>query len=175
MKILVTYKSKTGFAEKYAKIIAEKLQAELLDFKEVTTDAMSRFDTVIYGGGFFKGTLNGLKEAKEMFQKSAAQNFVIFATGANPNSRKAVTDGAWNKNLTKEELQIYPHFYMQGGINYEKMKLLDRMTMKMFSKIVKKNAKTDTDIEFAKIISKSCDISDEKFVQDLIDCVKKIG
>ena len=174
MKILVTYKSKTGFTEKYAKLIADELNAEILKFDDVSREKLNEFDTVIYGGGFFKSTLNGLKEMKEIFKESDAENLVIFATGANPNSRIDTINHAWSKNLTDEEMKLYPHFYVQGGINYERMKIFDRLTMKMFSKIVKKNAKTQVDKEFANIIEKSCDISDKKFIEPLIDCVKNL-
>ena len=36
MKILVIYKSKTGFTQWYAEIIAREVEGELIDFKEIT-------------------------------------------------------------------------------------------------------------------------------------------
>ena len=41
MKILVTYKSKTGFTKWYAEIVAKEVAGDLVDFSEVTVDKMS--------------------------------------------------------------------------------------------------------------------------------------
>ena len=53
MKILVTYKSKTGFAKWYAEYIAKEVDANLMDIREVTAEIMSGYDVVVYGGGLY--------------------------------------------------------------------------------------------------------------------------
>ena len=103
MKILVIYKSKTGFTQWYAEIIAREVEGELIDFKEITVDKMSEFDVVVYGGGLYAGMINGLKKAKDMFEKSSAKTFVIFATGGTPNEVTTEIDEMWKKNLSAEE------------------------------------------------------------------------
>ena len=86
--ILVTYKSVTGFTKEYAEIIAKELDCRIMDFKEVSKETMSGFDTVIFGGRFHAGSVDGLKKAKELFKESKAKNFIIFATGATPKRSK---------------------------------------------------------------------------------------
>ena len=81
MKILVTYKSKTDFTKKYAEMIAKEVDGCLVEFKKMTAEKMSEFDVVVYGGGLYAGMVNGLKKAKEMFEKSFAKKFIVFATG----------------------------------------------------------------------------------------------
>ena len=65
MKALIIYKSKTGFTKWYAEFIAKEVDGNLMDFKEVTTEIMSGYDVVVYGGGLYAGMINGYKKAKE--------------------------------------------------------------------------------------------------------------
>ena len=116
MKILVTYKSKTEFTKRYAEMIAKEVDGEILDFKDVTAAKMSEYDVVVYGGGLYAGMINGYKKAKEMFEKSSSKKFVLFATGGTPNEATKEIDEVWKNNLSAEELESIPHFYMQGGI-----------------------------------------------------------
>ena len=53
MKILVTYKSKTGFTKKYAEWIAEELGCEAKDIKTITPKNVAEYDLVIHGGWIF--------------------------------------------------------------------------------------------------------------------------
>lgn len=172
MKILVTYTSKTGFAKWYAEYIAKKVEADLMDFKEVTAEIMSDYDVVVYGGGLYAGMINGYKKAKEMFVKSSAKKFVLFATGGTPNEATKEIDEVWKNNLYGEELNSMPHFYMQGGICYEKMSFLNRAIMKMMSKILDKKKNKDSAEEcFAQAIRSSYDITSGEYAEPLIKCL----
>ncbi|MBQ9140583.1 MAG: hypothetical protein IJX63_02165 [Lachnospiraceae bacterium] len=54
MKLLITYKSKTGFTKRYTEMIAEETRCEVLAFDEVTVEKMSEFDIVFFGGGIIR-------------------------------------------------------------------------------------------------------------------------
>lgn len=169
MKILVTYKSKTEFTKKYAEIIAEEVDGSLLDFKDVTAEKMSEFDVVVYGGGLYAGMVNGLKKAKEMFDKSCAKKFVVFATGGTPNEVTEKIDEVWKNNLSEEEREFLPHFYMQSGICYEKMSFPDRTLIKLMANIISKKQNKDSMEEgFAQAIKSSYDISSQEYAKPLI-------
>lgn len=169
MKILVTYKSKTEFTKRYAEIIAKEVNGKLMDFKDVTAEKMSEFDVVVYGGGLYAGMINGYKKAKEMFEKSSAKQFVLFATGGTPNEATKEIDEVWNHNLSADELESISHFYMQGGICYEKMSFPDKTIMKMMSKVLSKKKNKDSAEEgFAQAIKRSYDISSKEYANPLI-------
>ncbi len=169
MKILVTYKSKTEFTKRYAEIITQEVNGMLMDFKEVTPEKMSEFDVVVYGGGLYAGMINGYKKAKEMFEKSSAKKFILFSTGGTPNEATKEIDEVWNHNLSADELESIPHFYMQGGICYEKMSFPDRAIMKMMSKVLSKKKNKDSAEEgFAQAIKSSYDISSKEYAEPLI-------
>lgn len=172
MKILVTYKSKTDFTKRYAEIIAEETGACLLDFKDVTEAKMSEFDAVVYGGGLYAGMVNGLKKAKEMFSLSSAKKFLVFATGATPNVVTEEIETVWKTNMTAEELESIPHFYMQSGLCYEKMSFANKTLMKMMSNVLeKKKNQGNAEGGFSHSLKSSYDISSSEYAEPLINAL----
>lgn len=169
MKILVTYKSKTEFTKRYAEIVAKEVDACLMDFKDVTAEKMSEYDVIVYGGGLYAGMVNGMKKAKEMFNKSSANKFIVFATGGTPNEATKEIEELWKNNLTAEELESVPHFYMQSGICYEKMSFANKTLMKIMSNVLSKKKNKDSVEEgFAQAIKSSYDISSKEYAEPLI-------
>lgn len=174
MKIAVIYKSKTGFTKKYAEMVAEEIDCTLMEFKKATVEIMSDFDVIVFGGRVCAGMVDGMNKAKEMFEGSKAEKFAVFATGGTPNEAEEVIEEFWENNLSEDELESIPHFYMQGGICYEKMPLFEKMIMKMMAHVMKnKKNKDDADAEFAKRIQSSYDISSKEYAEPLIQYLKK--
>ena len=133
---------------------------------------MSGYDVVVYGGGLYAGMINGYKKVKDMFEKSSAKKFVLFATGGAPNESTKAIDEVWKNNLSEEELQTIPHFYMQGGICYEKMSFSNRTFMKMMSKVLDKKKNKDSAEEgFAQAIKCSYDNTSKEYAEALIKCL----
>lgn len=170
MKILVTYKSKTAFTKRYAEMIAEEVQCSVMDFKEVSAEILSEYDVFVYGGGLYAGMINGLKQARELFKQSNVKKLIIFATGATPTEAgNDVLDTMWKNNLTPEELENTAHFYMPSGLNYEIMKVSDKMIMKMLSFMLSKQKnKSEYDTGFEQAIKSSYDISSKEYAMPLI-------
>lgn len=176
--ILVCYKSVTGFTKRYAEMIAEEMDCAILDFKNVTVETVSQYDTIVFGGRCYAGAIDGLKKAKELIAKGNIKNFVIFAVGATPVTAEETIQDAWKNNLTSDELLSIPHFYMQGGLRYEKMPLHEKIMMKTFASVMKrkiknKKDKTEEDMEYERIISSSYDISSIAFIEPLVRFLKE--
>lgn len=173
-QILVTYKSVTGFTRQYAKWIAEELDCPIMELKDVSARTMSGYDTVIFGGRFHAGLVDGLKKAKEIFTESTAAAFIVFATGATPNTATEIIEDAWKNNLTSDELGKIPHFYMQGGLRYEKMPFGDKLMMKVFATMVKrKKEKSEYETALAQALGNSYDLSSKEYIKPLVSCVIK--
>ena len=62
--ILVTYRSVTGFTQQYAQWIAEALGGTCRPLADLSKDDMAAYGTVIFGGRFHAGSVDGLKQAK---------------------------------------------------------------------------------------------------------------
>lgn len=173
-KLLITYKSVTGFTKEYAKLIAQEAAYDctLIDLKETTAEIMSDFDTVIFGGRMHAGTIDGLKKAKELFRRSHSGRFLVYATGAMPDDAKEIVEEMWRRNLTPGELAEIPHFYMPGGLRYERMPLPDKMMMKLFGAMLKrKKNQTEYEKASAEAILHSYDISSREYIAPLITCL----
>ncbi len=98
---------------------------------------------------------------------------IIFETGPTPLAAEDVINTIWESNFSNEELKIISHFYMQGGFNYEKMGILDRMIMKTLSKILsRKKDKSSDEAGFEQDIGSSYDISSREYIAPLIQFVK---
>lgn len=171
--ILVIYKSVTGFTREYAEMIAQEIDCTLMDFKKVTAETMSDFDTVIFGGRMHAGMVDGLKSAKELWKQSKPSRFMVFATGATPNEAGNVIEEMWKNNLSAEERKDIPHFYMQSGLRYEKMLLSDKLMMKVFCMMMKrKKDKNEYEKQFEKVIDSSYDISSKEYIMPLVAALK---
>ncbi len=174
-KILVTYKSITGFTREYAEMIAHELDAVLMDFKQAAVQTMLDFDIVIFGGRMHAGTVDGLKQAKELFHQSKASHFIVFATGACPNEGREIIEEMWRRNLSDSEQKKIPHFYMQSGLRYEKMPFSDKMMMKVFCFMLKrKKTKDPADAQMMQAISGSYDVSSRTYITPLLTCVRNL-
>lgn len=178
-KILVCYKSVTGFTKDYAEMIAQALGGTAMALESVTAQTVSEYDAVVFGGRFHAGAVDGLKRARALMAKDVGKTFAIFATGAMPMEAAEKTLGqAWADNLTADELDRVPHFYLPGGLRYERMPLGDRLMMKAFAAMMKRRIKrkrerTPEDEEFMRMISTSYDLSSKEYIEPLIAALQK--
>lgn len=171
MKILLIYKSKTGFTEKYAKWISEEIECDVVNISNIQNVNFKNYDIVIYGSRIHAGRIDGLERIKKL---NLGNKLIIFATGANPKENNSIQE-VWKNNLSEVELKTIKHFYIPAGLNYEKMGFLDKTIMKMASIMLeKKNDKSEEDIGIQNSIKKSYDISDKSRIKPLIDYIKSL-
>lgn len=176
MKTLIVYKSKTGFTKKYAEWISEQTDSDIVSINEIKKVDLNSYDSVAFGGSVHASIIGGLSKFKKMMAKiNYDKKFIVFATGATPANALNIIETVWNTNLSEDEQRDIPHFYMQGGLSYEKMSFGDKMIMKMFSKMLsKKSDKTTEEKYMAETISKSFDASSKDFVADIVKCLKNV-
>lgn len=177
-KILVCYKSVTGFAKRYAEMIAGEVDGTLMASKDVNAEAVMDYDIVVFGGRLRAGTVDGLKKVKELMGKTKGKTFAVFATGAMPITAAETIQQVWENNLTGEELRQIPHFYLPGGLCYERMPLPEKLIMKAFAAVMKsrsrkKKDRTAEDEEFERGISASYDISSKEYIEPLVSFLKE--
>ena len=125
MKILVTYKSKTGFTKKYAEWIAEELGCEAKDIKTITPKNVAEYDLVIHGGWILGGIINGYSKINSFNPK----RLIVFGVGFTP---KAEVD--LKKMAEENKLGDTPLYYFEGGTNPPKMGFIGRKIVEMVTK-----------------------------------------
>jgi menaquinone-dependent protoporphyrinogen IX oxidase len=128
MKTLVIYKSKTGFTHKYARWIAEELQADLVAHAEAKDADWAAYDTIIYGGGLYVGGINGIELLKHHLPQLAGKRVIVYASGATPN-RAETTAQLLGINFTSEEQKTIRFFYLRGGFDFSKLGIVDKVLM----------------------------------------------
>ncbi len=144
MKSVVIYRSKTGFAQKYAEWIAEELSADIFEGSKVTAHMLTDYDVVIYGGGLYAVGINGVKLITKNIDLLKGKKVVVFATGASP-SREEVIREVRDKNFTDEQQKYIKFFYLRGGFDYTKLKPVDKILMTLLKWNLKKKKELTPD------------------------------
>lgn len=176
MKTIVVYKSKTGFTQKYADWIGEELGCTIIPYEKFSGDTISEYDVVIFGSRVHAGKIDDLKKVKQLFAKDSGAKLIVFATGATPACSEDLINEMWQHNLSEKELSAIPHFYMQSGLNYERMGVGDRLIMKMFAKMMSgKKDKSKEEAEMGQAIQDSHDDSSKEYIVPLVNYVKELS
>lgn len=170
MKIIVIYKSRTGFTKRYAQWIADELMCETANYADIHNLDLSAYDLVIYGGRVHAGIIDGLRKMRRLLENKPCR-LVVFATGATPFAAAEDIEQTMQNNFGDSGI---PHFYMQSGLCYEKMGLADKTIMKLFARMLAgKKEQSEAEKIMAAAIVKSYDISDKQYILPLVAYVKE--
>lgn len=128
--IAVIYFSKYGATMQYAKWIAEKLECQLFDMKNLDKIDYLNLDTIIFGSGLYAGKIN----YKNIFESNINKKLVVYTVGlSDPNTTdyQKIIDDNFNFEL-KNKIKF---FHLRGGINYKKLTLIDKLLMFLLKKL----------------------------------------
>lgn len=172
MKTLIIYTSQTGFTKKYADWLAQKTGGDLLDLKDAQkkNDAFFEgFEAIVYGGWVMAASVVKVKWFLNRAASWKGKKLAIYCVGGSPNDNPDVEVMLKNM-LTDEQREYIRAFYCQGGFNYERMNAPSRLAMKMFvSALKKKKDPTEEEKIMTEMVAKSYDISDEKYLEPVIE------
>ncbi len=173
MKTIVIYHSQTGFTKRYAEWIAEATGADCLELSDAKKKDLTAYEAIIFGGFACAGNISKLSWFKSNIDKWTDKKLIAFCVGASPIENPEI-EPALKRNFTESELKKVSIFYCPGGFNYEKMTAPSKLMMKMFIKALKaKKDKTEEEQEMIKMISSSYDISDKKYIEPILACLKE--
>lgn len=173
MKIVVIYKSKSGFVKKYAEWIKEELSADIFDAENITVDKLLDYDTIIYGGGLYAVGINGIKIITKNFNKLKDKKIIVFASGASPYREEVISE-ILNNNFSLEQQKYIKLFYMRGGFDYSKLTLIDKVLMKLLKfKLKKKSELTADERGMLKAYDNPIDFTNKKNIKELIQHLKR--
>ncbi|MCR5601067.1 MAG: flavodoxin domain-containing protein [Ruminococcus sp.] len=174
MKTLIIYSSQTGFTKRYTEWLAEKLCAETMTVKEAHKKDDSYFkpyDAIIYGGWVAVEKIHKADWFLKRISKWEGKKLAIFGVGASPITYSGV-DGLLKRALNDEQRKYVKAFYCEGGIDYSKMSMGSKVLMKTFVAMLKgKKNKTPDEKAMFEHISKSCDCSDPKYLEPIVDYI----
>lgn len=173
MKTIVIYNSQTGFTKRYAQWIAEETGAYCLELSQAKKKNLSEYEAIIFGSWACAGGISKLGWFKSNIDNWTDKKLIAFCVGGSPADSPEVGP-ALKQNFKESEFQKVNVFYCPGGFNYEKMSAPSKLMMKMFIKMLKsKKDKTEAQQEMIKMISGSYDISDRKYIEPILECLRK--
>ncbi len=172
MKTIVIYNSQTGFTKRYAEWIAEEANADCFSLVEAKKRNVDEYDVIIYGGWACAGSISKISWFKSNMNRWSEKKLIVFCVGGSPIENPEI-DEAIKNNFRTPELEKVNKFYCPGGFDYDKMSTSSKLMMKMFIKMLKsKKDKTPEDEDMIRIISSSYDITDKKYIEPIIACLK---
>ena len=152
----------------------KRLQADILDVRDAKKkkkDYYDSYDAIIYGGWVMAGKVSQSKWFLGQAPAWKGKKLAVFVVGASPMDAPDV-EVSMKKILSDEQRGYIRAFYCQGGLDYDKMNKPSKMAMKMLISILnKKKDQTEKDREMVEMISHSYDISDEKYIEPIVEYV----
>lgn len=172
--VLIVYYSRTGFTKKYAESIACACGGRAVDLKHLSRGDLKRAPGIVFGTRAFAGTLPKLKKLRRLLAHYPEKPYAFFVTGAMPADAEESVQRLWDNNLTPEEQDTVPHFYLPSGLNYEAMGFLDKVMMSGLRQFLAKNpAQTPEEQVLAQTIAASFDQSSDTYIEPVVACIKE--
>lgn len=172
MKTLIVYTSQTGFTQKYAEWLGERMQGDVLNLKEAQKKDAAFFggyQAIVYGGWAMAGKVTKSNWFLDKAVGWKDKRLAMFCVGGAPAESRNV-EAALKSMLTDEQRKYIKAFYCPGGFNYERMSGVSKVAMKMFiASLKKKKDATDEERQMADLISTSYDISDKKYIEPIAE------
>lgn len=173
MKTIVIYNSQTGFTKRYAEWIAEAAGGDCLELSAAKKKDLTAYEAIVFGGWACAGSISKISWFKNNIDKWADKKLIAFCVGAGPIDSPQI-EPTLKRNFSETEQKKINVFYCPGGFNYEKMSASSKLMMKMFIKMLKaKKNKTKEEQAMIKMISSSYDISDKKYIEPILQCLKE--
>jgi len=174
-KIVVIYKSKYGSTKKYAEWIAKSVNGELIENKNIKGDVLSKYDTIVYGGGLYGGGIAGVKLIKNNIDKLNDKKVIVFAVGTAPEKEEHIQ--RFMKNNFDDEMKAKLNiFFLRGAMDFSKLTLIHKLMMSMFKRVIKKKGEdklTEDDKRLLDSYVNPVDYTDKKNITAIVEFVKK--
>lgn len=170
MTTLIIYKSSTGFTKKYAEWLKEETNGDLLPFVNRNTVNLNNYDTIIFASSLHAGKIKKIEWFKEQVKTLKDKKLCVLVTGAMPALAEDTINDIFSNNLNEEERKYIKPFFVEAGLNYEKMGMFDKFLIWGLKKHLKKTEGVESPMY--KTIEKSFDNSSKDKLKDLIDYVK---
>lgn len=134
MKRIIVYGSEYGTTESYAKELSKRTGIKAVSYKAATVTALADCQTLVYLGGLYAGGILGLLQTVKRLPAQNSVNLILATVGLADTSNKVNTDAiaqSAQKQLSPTLFSRTKLFHLRGGIDYQQLKFIHRMMMKM--------------------------------------------
>lgn len=155
MNAIVIYKTKYGSTKTYAQWIAASLGCEAFDAKSISADDLTKYDTIVYGGGLYAEVINGVSLITKNIDKLNGSKIAVYTTGITPlDCRDYYDKMVIEKNFKPEIRSKIKVFNFMGKMVLSELSLVHRTALKTLKKIML-SKQNPTDME--KLLIDLCD------------------
>ncbi|HWT75355.1 MAG TPA: flavodoxin domain-containing protein [Mobilitalea sp.] len=170
-KTVVVYRSSTGFTKNYATWLAEELKCDLLEGKKTKASDLTKYDTIVYGGGLYAVGLSGIKLITKNFDQLKGKKIIIFAVGASP-SREGTAQVVRKANIPAEIDEYIQFFYLRGGFDYNRLSPFMKLLMNLKKLQVKSVQDKDPDAKgFLASYEHPMDFTNKKYLKPILESI----
>lgn len=162
MKAIV-YESNTGFTMKYAKLLEEKtgIKSYLL---ENSLDELEKGTEIFFMGWVCAGKISGYKKASKRYNIIGAA-----AVGVSAPEEKIVPQLKAGNKVT------VPLFYLQGGVNPEKLTKIKRAILCKVADTVEKTGESDKNtLDMIDALRYGGDFVNENNLNEILEWMKNV-
>lgn len=171
-KTIVVYWSKSGFAQRYAKMIADKTGADIANGRRLRRSALAQYDTIVFGGGMYAVGIYGAKYIRRCIDTLSDKRIIVFAQGASP-PRPEVTREVLDKNFSAEQQARIQFFLLRGGFDFDKLTPIGKIMMRLLKvKLKRKKAPTADERGMLAAYDTPADFVSEKLVMPVIEAIE---
>lgn len=144
---VIIYCSQTGFTQRYAEWLAEDLECTAIPFAKRPEADLAHADVLVFCSWFHAASLKGSKWLKGIMQEHPELTIIVLCTGATPMLHDMQPPAEFEEAFARAfPPSAYPdlaHFYCQGGFDFDRLGVPDKIAMKMFFKVKEGEAKED--------------------------------
>lgn len=151
----IVYKSNTGHTMQYAEMLSEKLNIPYFTINEAKTN-LQKQDEIVYLGWVCATKICGLGKVKNRYKVKC-----YGAVGLFPKDENYI------KNLKESNKLDKDLFYMQGGLDYTKLKGIKRKMLQLVGNAMEKDNKPENQ-EMIKIFKSGANFVTEKNLEPMI-------
>ncbi len=174
MNTIVVYKTKYGSTKTYADWIGEELNCRVVNAKEITIDELEKYDTIIYGGGLYAETINGVILITKNLDRLKDKKIAVYTTGITPLDCSDYYDKlVIEKNFKNGLPEFVKVFNFTGKMVMDELSAVHRTALKTLKRIMS-SKKEPTEME--KLLIELCDadgdFSDRSQIAELIKYVE---
>lgn len=175
MNAIVVYKSKYGSTKAYAEWIAEALDCDAVSEKEIKINELTKYDTIIYGGGLYAEVIAGASLITKNFEALKDKKLIVYSTGITPlNYREYYDKMVIEKNFKPYMLPKIKVFNFMGKMIIDELSLPHKAALVALKKIMSgKENPTEMEKLLIELCDASGDFTDKDSIKDLVEYAKK--
>ena len=171
---VVVYSTRNGSTERYAQWIAEDCGADLMRAGETSLETLLRYETIIYGGCVYQGTIRGAELIRKNLDRLQGKQLLLFAVGLTHPADDAAFELVLSRNFSTAQQQGIRFFHFPGALDYAKMSFTQKFTLKLLVKnLMKRPAEERTEMENALVRSygSGVDFTSRTYIKPLVQAV----